>query len=595
MDLGMGVAMRLLLNILSKRGEKVEENELEQLALWARKKGHLQQPSLLFSTTKWKEVSDLLWKTVIAGGKEGKTAQEFGTVLGKVLRTLQLVSAEQAFEGAAQEKLDPPPSLRPKTAKFYGFGNHPIRGLHASVSPTPQDVIDQVTQAENFSPPQSAQTESKPEVSRSPRSVGVEIGRDSGRAKGGDGQSQVTPSRGGPQGGAGGGDRVDVAVQAGPICPQRAQVHSDPDVHDVIRRRAASSDTAQSPSTVGGDTASHRLATTARTASARSRSPEPSQRPLPSDSDSDSDTENNQLSAFAVRDKRQSREHPPCVAVRQHEWRKSELQQIIFKFIEMSKLQEQQTPSNPSPVPSPRVSSILGASTPACTRNPIVQREDWDAADAVVIENNYARWKPFDWKVLQKAKETVNTYGLRSEAVQNIIHYIYTVDLLCSADCISIASLLLTPLQLLIFEQQWQRLAAKEASRHRQVGGPFYDIQPNMLTGHGLYASSAVQLTYPVEMHQLAQSLALRALLLVPDKKKSKKKSSHHNKPSRAICFRCEAGPVWVSSRFTRACPPIRMPSDKENDQRDNQEDNDSPGTSLDNFEPSDSSKFDKN
>ncbi|TRZ06552.1 hypothetical protein HGM15179_020554 [Zosterops borbonicus] len=40
-----------------------------------------------------------------------------------------------------------------------------------------------------------------------------------------------------------------------------------------------------------------------------------------------------------------------------------------------------------------------------------------------------------------------------------------------------------------------------------------------MLTGHGAYTSSAVQLTYPVEMHQLAQSLALRALLLVPDKK----------------------------------------------------------------------------
>ncbi|TRZ08658.1 hypothetical protein HGM15179_018451 [Zosterops borbonicus] len=244
-------------------------------------------------TIEWTEIGDLLWKTVIVGEKEGKIAQELGTVLGKVLRTLQIVSAEQAFEGAVQEKLDPPPSLRPKTAKFYGFGSHPIRGLRVSVSPTPQDVIDQVTQVENFSPPQSAQTESDPEVSRSPRSVGVEIGGDSGGAEGGDGQSQVTPSRGGPQGGAGGEDRVDVAVQAGPNCPQRAQTHSDPDVSDVIRRRTVSSDTAQSPSTAGGDTASRHLATIARTASPRSRSPEPSQRPLPSDSDSDSDTKKN--------------------------------------------------------------------------------------------------------------------------------------------------------------------------------------------------------------------------------------------------------------------------------------------------------------
>ncbi|TRZ08657.1 hypothetical protein HGM15179_018450 [Zosterops borbonicus] len=217
----------------------------------------------------------------------------------------------------------------------------------------------------------------------------------------------------------------------------------------------------------------------------------------------------------------------------------------------MPKLQEQQTPSNPSPVPSPEVSSVPGASTSASSSNPIVERENWDAADPVVIVNNAAKWKPLNWKVLRKAKETVKTYGLRSEAAQNIIHHIYTVNLLCPADCISIASLLLTPLQLLIFERQWQRLAAEEASRHRQVGGPFYNIQPDMLTGHGLYTSSSVQLTYPVEVHQLAQSLALRALRLVPDKKRSKKKkkSSHHNKPSRAICSRC-----GESSHIRRSC-----------------------------------------
>ncbi|TRZ09375.1 hypothetical protein HGM15179_017732 [Zosterops borbonicus] len=45
-------------------------------------------------------------------------------------------------------------------------------------------------------------------------------------------------------------------------------------------------------------------------------------------------------------------------------------------------------------------------------------------------------------------------------------------------------------------------------------------VKPDMLTGHGTYASPTVQLTYPVEMHQLSQSLALKAILLVPDKKK---------------------------------------------------------------------------
>ncbi|TRZ06712.1 hypothetical protein HGM15179_020395 [Zosterops borbonicus] len=144
----------------------------------------------------------------------------------------------------------------------------------------------------------------------------------------------------------------------------------------------------------------------------------------------------------------------------------------------------------------------------------------------VLIANGTAKWEPYDWKVLKKAKETITTYGIRSEAVKNIIQYVYTADLLCPADCTSIASLLLTPSQLLIFEQEWKRLATEEASKHRQVGDPFYSIQPDMLTGHGAYTSSTVQLTYPVEMHQLAQSLALRAMLLVPDKKKSSPYSS---------------------------------------------------------------------
>ncbi|TRZ04946.1 hypothetical protein HGM15179_018285 [Zosterops borbonicus] len=302
--------------------------------------------------------------------------------------------------------------------------------------------------------------------------MGGEISGDSGGAEGRDGQSQVTPSRGGPQGGAGGEDRVDVAVQAGPNCPQRAQAHGNPDVRDVIRRRAVSSDTTQSPSTTGADTVLRRLATTACTASASAQSRSPSQRPLPSDSKSDSVTVNFRMSASAVRDRQQSQEQPPRVAVEQHERRKSfkhynsVLQQIRSDFIKMPKSQEQQTPSNPSPVPSLEVSSVPGASTSACTENSIVERGNWDATDP--IENIAAEWKPLDWKLLRKAKDTVKTHGLRSKAAQDIIHHIYTVNLLCPADCTSIASLLLTPLQLLIFERQWQRLAAEEASRHRQ-------------------------------------------------------------------------------------------------------------------------------
>ncbi|TRZ09131.1 hypothetical protein HGM15179_017972 [Zosterops borbonicus] len=257
---------------------------------------------------------------------------------------------------------------------------------------------------------------------------------------------------------------------------------------------------------------------------------------LPSDSDTDSETADSQVAAFAARGKRR-------VTFAQPKQHSSELHQTISKLAQLSPhhdKQEQQTSASsqikaqrdlPSP-PAP-ASSV---SMPALTTNPIDERRvalakaalkdgDWEVANAlscpVLITNGQAKWEPCEWKILQKAKETVTTYGLRSEAAKNIIQYVYTADLLCPADCASIASLLLTPSQLLIFEQEWKHLAAEEASKHRQVGDPLCAVQADMLTEHGAYASSAVQLTYPGEMHQLAQLLALRAMLLVPDKKKS--------------------------------------------------------------------------
>ncbi|TRZ07402.1 hypothetical protein HGM15179_019709 [Zosterops borbonicus] len=48
------------------------------------------------------------------------------------------------------------------------------------------------------------------------------------------------------------------------------------------------------------------------------------------------------------------------------------------------------------------------------------------------------------------------------------------------------------------------------------------------------------------------------------------------------MCVSTEAGPVWVPSRFTRACPPARIPSDSEN----NLDNNNLPGRPSDDPEP---------
>lgn len=112
MDSDLEMALQLLSHILSKRGEKVKESDLEQLSLWARNKGRLQKPSLIFSEMEWQELGQLLWDSAVEGGKDKKLVLELGAVWKKVLHTLQSMSAEknakeaaiQAFEGPGTEK-----------------------------------------------------------------------------------------------------------------------------------------------------------------------------------------------------------------------------------------------------------------------------------------------------------------------------------------------------------------------------------------------------------------------------------------------------------------------------------------------------------
>ncbi|XP_048145667.1 uncharacterized protein LOC125318780 isoform X1 [Corvus hawaiiensis] len=151
---------------------------------------------------------------------------------------------------------------------------------------------------------------------------------------------------------------------------------------------------------------------------------------------------------------------------------------------------------------------------------------DWRAIDAlacpVLIQGDTAKWEPHDWKILQQAKQTVTTHGLRSETTRSILQFIFTADVLCPNDCISITQLLLTPSQFLLWERMWKRLAQGEASKHQgDTQDPLYAIQADMLTGSGAFGATVAQLTMPAIIHQLSQTLAHKALLSVPEKKKS--------------------------------------------------------------------------
>uniref|UniRef100_A0A8B9F2B3 CCHC-type domain-containing protein n=1 Tax=Amazona collaria TaxID=241587 RepID=A0A8B9F2B3_9PSIT len=127
------------------------------------------------------------------------------------------------------------------------------------------------------------------------------------------------------------------------------------------------------------------------------------------------------------------------------------------------------------------------------------------------------QWEAIDWKLLKKARAAVTQYGLHSQLSRQIITYILQSDLPVPHDTNQVASILLTPLQKLIFERNWQRLCDIEQAKPRQQGDPLLGVQSQMLTGSGLWAQVNRQVDFPNEVLQLSRDLALQALFSVPD------------------------------------------------------------------------------
>lgn len=84
------------------------------------------------------------------------------------------------------------------------------------------------------------------------------------------------------------------------------------------------------------------------------------------------------------------------------------------------------------------------------------------------------------------------------------LDWIFTADTSSPIDSTNLARLLLTPSQFFHWEQEWKRLAQMEANRPQQQNEPLYGINPDMLTGSGVYGHLQVQLQYPLLVHHLS-------------------------------------------------------------------------------------------
>ncbi|NXA44284.1 GAK9 protein, partial [Eudromia elegans] len=148
---------------------------------------------------------------------------------------------------------------------------------------------------------------------------------------------------------------------------------------------------------------------------------------------------------------------------------------------------------------------------------------DWQAAEAMVCpilyDQSNPRYEQHDWKILQQARKTVTEHGIKSEAARAILDWIFTADVNSPNDSKNLARLLLSPSQLMVWEKEWGRLAALEAGRPRDQNDVVLGINPDMLTGTGVYSHMPVQINYPLAIHHLSAQLARQAFNAVPDSK----------------------------------------------------------------------------
>lgn len=99
---------KLLLSILSKRGEQTSPKGISELVKWARNNGHLREVALIFSVAEWREVGDHMWDSMISDKREEKTLKVLGPVWRDIFNSLKYMQAERQVAAAAVQALSGP-------------------------------------------------------------------------------------------------------------------------------------------------------------------------------------------------------------------------------------------------------------------------------------------------------------------------------------------------------------------------------------------------------------------------------------------------------------------------------------------------------
>jgi len=98
-------AEKLLLTILSKRGEQVSPKGLSEMVKWAQRHEYSREVALMFSVSEWHDIGDHMWDCVISGGKDEKLLKPLGPVWRTVANTLKAMQPERHVAAAAMQAL----------------------------------------------------------------------------------------------------------------------------------------------------------------------------------------------------------------------------------------------------------------------------------------------------------------------------------------------------------------------------------------------------------------------------------------------------------------------------------------------------------
>nr|XP_013800092.1 PREDICTED: endogenous retrovirus group K member 8 Gag polyprotein-like [Apteryx mantelli mantelli] len=460
-------AATLLAGILSKRGIDAPVKQLHRLIKLGQKWGHFSDTHMLFSVSEWRDFGETMWhKTIEGGDKDKKEIKAVRALWNTVLETLAAMKAEREVAAAATKMLSPVPASAPPTQS--STSPHPIKG----VTGKPYRSVAEMLQKLRGGPVESVGSPKKGEVAAEPAgsdtAENAEVQQDAYQEPG---EGGTVPSalplpptdsstRGPPR--SLGPPPPPPPLPLPPSAPEGASSAPQGPWREPPALSSPESSGTASPTTPVGT-----MPSTAQLFKMFEQLSE-------------------KLEKLELR--KGGRDLPPCM----------------------------QLPSGFVPRES-RWSGII--------KDAIVEGQ-WQSTPAmggpsalaflILYQGGDRKWEPLDWKILQQARNTVSTYGIKSEATRQIVSWIFLADLMCPYDCKNLMRLLLTPTQYLLWVASWQQRSTEEAMRHLGQDDPLRGVTPEMLVGEGAWSNYLDQANYPPSMLQLSARLAFDAFLALP-------------------------------------------------------------------------------